>query len=188
MSCGQKRKEFNMVRLNCRKLWSIMIPLILVLFLLILPCFALTSATKQYFHLNYHYTSELTYEAIEIQNTKLFYTYLPPEIAKKRGKNPIEQRAYWTQADLKTRVANLSQVEINDLKKLITQTGFMKLKETYGGAKKGQRYYPYTLEIKTGNLERKVVVQSFPGASPMPEAFNKIQEWLLGLVKRKFKL
>jgi hypothetical protein len=162
--------------------------IILVLLFLMSPCIALTSVSKLSFYLNYHYSAELAYQTIEIQDTKLFNTYLLPEIAKKREENPIEQRAYWTQADLKTRVAVLSKAEINDLKKLIVQTGFMKLKGTYGGAKKEQRYYPYTLEIKTGNLERKVVYQSFPGASSMPEAFKKIQEKLLGLVKKKFKV
>lgn len=150
-----------MTLLNHRILLLQTLVLILGFLLLISPCIALTSAPKLSFHLSYHYSSELAYETIEIQNAKLFYTYLPPEIAKKRGENPIEQRAYWTQADLKTRVTVLSQAEIKDLKKLITQTGFMKLKETYGGAKKEQRYYPDTLEIKTGNLERKVVYQSF---------------------------
>lgn len=138
-------------------------------------------------YIRYHYTTEATYQDIEINKSRLIYTYFPEEIAKEKCASWIIQSPCWTEKDLKTKEAILSEDEVNDLTSLINETDFMNLKNTYGGASQYQRYYPHTLFVKIGEKQKEVVYQSFPGASPMPKAFKKVKDKLFELIDKKFK-
>jgi len=138
-------------------------------------------------YIRYHYTAEATYQDIEINKSKLIYTYFPEEIAKEKCAWGMIQSPCWTEKDLRIKEAILSEDEINDLISLINETDFMNLKSTYGRASQYQRYYPYKLFVKIGEKQKEVVYQSFPGASPMPEAFRKVKDKLFKLIDEKFK-
>lgn len=171
-----------------QKYWLLGIFAILVFGILVLSLGIHQKTSPQpQLYIQYLFTAEGTYQNIEINQSKLVYTYFPEEVAKEKCKQWTRQVPCWAEEDLKTKEAILSKDEINDLIGLINETGFMNLEENYGGSGGYQRYYPYILIVKIGEREKKVVYQSFPNASPMPEAFKKVRDKLLELVNEKFK-
>lgn len=140
------------------------------------------------FYMSYYFTTEATYEKIEMNQSKLIYVYFPKEIAEEKCARWLQQAACWTEKDLRTKETTLTATEINDLIHLIDQTNFMSLESTYGGAEQYQRYYPYSLFVKIGEKEKEVIYQSFPDASPMPKAFEVIKDKLLELMNKKFSI
>ena len=143
-------------------------------------------SSTQPLYVSYFYTAEATYTKIEINQSKLIYTYFPQDVAQEKCKDWLVQAPCWKEEDLKTKEAILSDDEINGMIKLIEQTNFINLESSYGGAGPLQRYYSYKIFVKLGEKEKDVVYQSFPGASPEPEAFKEIKEKLLELVSDKF--
>lgn len=144
-----------------------------------------TSPEPPAFCLHFLFTAETTYESIEIDNSRLVYTFF--EDVENKCAHWLYQSPCWTEADLKTRETSLSEGEINDLIDLIRQTSFMKLDNTYGGVSQGQRYYTYNLTVHLAEEKKEVIYQSFPGADPMPEAFKRLIDKLHELVKEKFQ-
>ncbi|MCS6909698.1 MAG: hypothetical protein NZM11_03905 [Anaerolineales bacterium] len=140
--------------------------------------------SPQPFSLSYLFTAETTYEKIEINRSRLIYTFF--EDVDNKCTQWIGQSPCWTEADLKTKETGLSETEISDLIALLNQTGFWKLEATYGDASAGQRYYPYRLLVVLGENKKEVSYQSYPGASPMPEALKVIVDKLYELVRTKF--
>jgi NADH:ubiquinone oxidoreductase subunit len=67
----------------------------------------------------------------------------------------------------------------------LSELGFWNLEATYGDASAGQRYYPYRLFVVLGENRKEVIYQSYPEASPMPEAFKIIVDRLYELVHTK---
>ena len=130
---------------------------------------------------HYHFTAECTYCDIQVDGSKITYTYFEPD--KERCDRWLVQGPCWTQNDLKTATATLSNAERRELASLIAQTGFMDLKDTYGGEGEAGRYYPYLLEVTVGEAAKRVEYRSFPGASPMPDAFVKVRDRLLELAE-----
>ena len=130
---------------------------------------------------HYHFTAECTYCDIQVDGSKITYTYFEPD--KERCDRWLVQAPCWTQNDLKTATATLSKRECWDLASLIAQTGFMNLKDTYGGEGEARRYYPYVLEITVGEVTKKVEYRSYPDGPPMPEAFVKVRANLFELVR-----
>jgi hypothetical protein len=137
-------------------------------------------------HARFFYSGETVYRAIEIDGLKLKVTYFKD--ADKKCKNWIEQRPCWTEKDLLTKEARLTRRDLTDFTNLINQSEFLLLGKTHGGAKEGQRFYPESLKVKLGEVQHEVVYQSFPDATPRPEAFTKVARWLSDLTKRKLKL
>jgi len=135
-------------------------------------------------YMGYHFTAEAIYQNIEINQSKLIYTYFPEEVAKEKCAKWIKQVPCWAGEDLTTKETTLSEEEINELVSLIYQTNFMKLENTYGGATHGQKYYPERLSVRIGEKEKEVIYQS-SWASPMPEAFKKVKDKLFELVDTK---
>lgn len=142
------------------------------------------------FSLNYFYTSELTYQKIDINQSRLTYTYFEGLEDFNEGNEELlieAQTPRWTEEDLKTKEATLSKNEIEDLISLINQTNFMKLEDVYGGS--GQyRYYPVEIVVKLGEKEKKVIYRSSLDALPEPEAFKMVEDKLFELINKKFNL
>jgi hypothetical protein len=167
-------------------------PLLLFIFSLLLSPQALASTKpgiqKQHtdVHARFSYSAETVYRAIEVDGLKLKVTYFKD--ADKKCKNWIEQRPCWTEKDLTIKEARLTKRDLSDFTSLINQSGFLLLEKNYGGAKAGQRFYTETLNVKLGEVQHEVIYQSFPEAAPRPEAFKKVSQWLMGLVKRKLRL
>jgi hypothetical protein len=133
----------------------------------------------------YLFSAETAYERIEINQWRLAYTTF--EDVDDRCAQWIEQSPCWSQADLRTREAPLSDGELRDLTDFIDQAGFLGLEDTYGGAQPGQRYYPHRLSVVMGATGREVVYQSYPGAPPMPDAFKAVMDRLYELVDAKLR-
>ena len=104
----------------------------------------------------------------------------------KAGQAPL-QTAVWTKNELVTKKVVLTEKECFDLIELIEKSNFLNLRNSYGGAKSYQRYYPHTISVKLNKNEKKVTCQSFPGAFPTPKAFNKLKNKLLQLVDSKIE-
>jgi hypothetical protein len=157
------------------------------LLLITISAQALTGKQKPHtdIHARYFYSAETVYREIVIDGLTLKLTYFND--ADTKCQNWIAQSPCWTQQDLQTRVAKLSQKEVNDFVNLINQSEFLLLEKTYGGAREGQRYYTETVKVKLGEVQQEVRYQSFPQASPRPPAFTKITHWLSSMVKKKFK-
>jgi hypothetical protein len=131
------------------------------------------------------FTAETAYERIEIDRARLAYTTF--EDVDDRCAQWIEQSPCWSEGDLKTREAPLSEAELRDLADLIRQAGFLSLEDSYGGAQPGQRYYPHRLSVVVGATGKEVVYQSYPGAPAMPAAFKEVMDKLYDLVDAKLR-
>lgn len=135
--------------------------------------------------MTYLFTAETAYERVEINQARLVYTTF--EDVDDRCAQWIEQSPCWSEGDLKTREAPLSEGELRDLADFIRQAGFLSLEDSYGGAQPGQRYYPYRLSVVMGATSKEVTYQSYPGASPMPDAFQAVMDRLYELVDAKLR-
>ena len=135
------------------------------------------------FSASYLYTAEATYQEININQSKLTYTYF--EDTNNKCVNWVQQSPCWGKKDLITKEITLSEKEVSDLANLVKQTGFMDLNNTYGGADEYQRYYPYKLSISLRGKTKEVIYQSFPEASPMPEAFQELKNQIFNLANSK---
>lgn len=148
------------------------------------PQTSTSEATQGPLLIEYLFTAEATYDKIEIDQSRLIYTYF--EDTENRCAQWIAQEPCWTEKDLKTRETNLTDREINDLIELIHQTGFLQLDKSYGGASERQRFYPYSLMVQLGNEKKEVTYQSYPGSTPAPEAFQILANKLHELIRKSF--
>lgn len=136
--------------------------------------------------IHYLFTAETVYQEIQIEGSKLIYTYYDGS-KHKDSQQLIMQQPVWKKEDLTKRTAILSTQEVKGLKDLVKETRFMSLKDTYGGAVKGQRHYSYEITVEFGGKLKSVVYQDFPGATPAPEAFLKMQKMLIEITKKTNK-
>jgi hypothetical protein len=150
-----------------------------------LPQKAISPTPQPELSIVYLFTAETTFDKIEVKQGKLSYTYF--EDVNNKCAQWIYQSPCWTEQDLQAKEASLSNSDINDLITLVLQTKFMELANSYGNAPPGQRYYPYSLKVKLGEVEKEVIYQSFPDAQPMPEAMEKLIDRLHELVKEKIQ-
>lgn len=139
-----------------------------------------TSSDAELF-LEYSFTAETIYQRIRIEHSDLLYTYF--DDVEGECSQWLEQTPCWIEKDLTTREVHLSSSEMSDLIGLIEQTGFLKLEDTYGGAEPNQRHYSHRLFVRLGEREKEVIYQSFPDASPMPEAFSRVMDRLFDLAE-----
>lgn len=137
----------------------------------------------QDFSLRYRYTTEIAYFDAEIADSRLTYTHPDYDAVKERCAQWVQQAPCWTQKDLVTEQAPLSQSERSELLGLIHQTGVMDL-ESYYGPREGERCYTYTLTVELDD-EKTVVYCSRPG-SVAPEAFDAITLKIEEIVDAKF--
>ncbi len=150
-----------------------------------LPQFGRPQTTPSSLTIEYLFTAETTYEKIQVSQTRLVYTYF--EDRNNKCAEWIAQSPCWADEDLKTQEADLTEEEVGDLIDLIRQTNFMQLKDIYGGAAEGQRYYAYTLMVQLGGKQKEVLYQSFPENEPRPEGFQRLSDRLHELVHQKFQ-
>jgi hypothetical protein len=71
----------------------------------------------------------------------------------------------------------LSRSEVRKLSSFIMESGFMELGPAYG-APEEQRYYPYEIHVKLGEITKVVMFRSNPSYEEAPEAFRKVDEYL----------
>jgi len=130
---------------------------------------------------SYYYTSEGSYYDVKIEGSKITYTHTDYEKIKERCAQWIQQSPCWTQQDLITEEAQLTNQEITDLNNLIEETKIMQL-EIYYGPEQGARCYSYILKIN----EKKIVYCSMPNGPSQPEAFTKVTAKIQEIVMQKF--
>ncbi|HID92674.1 MAG TPA: hypothetical protein EYP60_01135 [bacterium (Candidatus Stahlbacteria)] len=70
-------------------------------------CIRQAKESQSQFYIKYHYTTEVTYQDIEINNSKMIYTYFPEEIAKEKCAEWIAQYPCWREKDLRRKEAIL---------------------------------------------------------------------------------
>lgn len=73
--------------------------------------------------------------------------------------------------------------EVRDLVKFIRDNNFFYLKNSYGAPEK-ERNYLSSIFIELSGRSKKVVFRSNPSFEEKPEAFSKIEAYILGLVKQ----
>ena len=74
----------------------------------------------------------------------------------------------------------LPNADLDNLYSVIKDSGILTLKrETFGGAKTGQRYYTQRLDVSIDGKQKQLIYQSFPGSSKKPEAFARLETALL---------
>ena len=131
--------------------------------------------------LNYHYTTEGSSYNAQIEGSKMVFTHTDSEKIKEKCAQWIQQSPCWTQQDLITEEAQLTNQELIDLKDLIEETRIMQL-ENYYGPEQGERCYSYTLNI----YEKETVYCSRPDGPSQPEAFTKVTARIQEIVTQKF--
>lgn len=130
------------------------------------------------FSLRFLATGESFYTEITLANGILSYTYF--EDTDGRCAQWVKSTPCWQAEDLKTISLALRPEDLDNLYAVIKESGALTLKrDTFGGAKAGQRHYRQTLDIMLDGKEKQLVYQSFPGASPKPEAFARLETVLL---------
>lgn len=130
------------------------------------------------FSLRFLATGESFYTEITLANGILSYTYF--EDTDGRCAQWVKSTPCWQEEDLKTISLALRPEDLDNLYAVIKESGALTLKrDTFGGAKAGQRHYRQTLDIMLDGKEKQLVYQSFPGASPKPEAFARLETVLL---------
>ena len=130
------------------------------------------------FSLRFLATGESFYTEITLANGILSYTYF--EDTAGRCAQWVKSTPCWQEDDLKTISLALRPEDLDNLYAVIKESGALTLKrDTFGGAKAGQRHYRQTLDIMLDGKEKQLVYQSFPGSSPKPEAFARLETVLL---------
>ncbi|WGZ93282.1 MAG: hypothetical protein QJT81_15910 [Candidatus Thiothrix putei] len=143
-----------------------------------IPKLAQQTLPNNEFSLRFRATGESFYTEINLENGILNYTYF--EDTDGRCAQWVKSTPCWQEEDLKTISLALRPEDLDNLYAVIKESGALALKrDTFGGAKAGQRHYTQILEIMLDGKEKTLVYQSFPGASPKPEAFARLETALL---------
>lgn len=130
------------------------------------------------FSLRFLATGESFYTEITLANGILSYTYFEDTVG--RCAQWVKSTPCWQAEDLKTISLALRPEDLDNLYAVVKESGALTLKrDTFGGAKAGQRHYRQTLDIMLDGKEKQLVYQSFPGSSPKPEAFSRLETVLL---------
>lgn len=143
-----------------------------------IPNLAQQTLPSSDFSLRFRATGESFYTEITLANGILSYTYF--EDTDGRCAQWVKSTPCWQEEDLKTISLALRPEDLDNLYAVIKESGALTLKrDTFGGAKAGQRHYRQTLDIMLDGKEKQLVYQSFPGSSPKPEAFARLETVLL---------
>lgn len=143
-----------------------------------IPKLAQQTLPSNEFSLRFRATGESFYTEINLENGILNYTYF--EDTDGRCAQWVKSTPCWQEEDLKTISLALRPEDLDNLYAVIKESGALSLKrDTFGGAKAGQRHYRQTLDIMLDGKEKQLVYQSFPGSSPKPEAFARLETALL---------
>jgi|GEM_PF-1191166 len=143
-----------------------------------IPNLAQQTLPSSDFSLRFRATGESFYTEITLANGILSYTYF--EDTDGRCAQWVKSTPCWQAEDLKTISLALRPEDLDNLYAVIKESGALTLKrDTFGGAKAGQRHYPQTLDIMLDGKEKQLVYQSFSGSSPKPEAFARLETVLL---------
>ena len=135
------------------------------------------------FEAYYYHTTTSTYEKAEIKNAKLTFTYFKD--AKGDCSQQIKQIPCWTEADLKTKEAELTRDDIDSLIRKIEQSGFWSLDTVIGNPAEVEHYYSFILSYKAAKKRKSVLFKSVPGCVGMPNAFRKARDELMVLARKK---
>lgn len=143
-----------------------------------IPNLAQQTLPSNEFSLRFLATGESFYTEIALANGILSYTYF--EDTTGRCAQWVKSTPCWQAEDLKTISLALRPEDLDNLYAVIKESGALTLKrDTFGGAKAGQRHYRQTLDIMLDGKEKQLIYQSFPGSSPKPEAFARLETVLL---------
>ena len=145
---------------------------------LTIPSFAQQTLPGSGLYLHFLATGESFYTEIKLANGILSYTYF--EDTNGRCAQWVKSSPCWQESDLKTISMALPNEDLDNLYAVVKESGILALKrDTFGGAKAGQRHYAQRLEVGIDGTEKKLVYQSFPGASKKPEAFARLETALI---------
>ncbi len=146
------------------------------------PSFTQQAIPDDGLYLRFLATGETFYTEIKLEHGILNYTYF--EDTQNRCAQWLKNTPCWHSDDLKTISAALTTEELNNLYTVAKESGILKIKaDTVGGAQKGQRYYAQRLEVRLNNKIKQLTYQSFPQATPKPEAFAQIETALLAYAR-----
>ncbi len=142
---------------------------------------------KEEFFASYNYGAECAYEKIEVNQSKLIYTYF--EDVNDKCAICTHQVPCWKEEDLKTKEVTLSEEEIDDLIDVINQTNYMDIENSYGYVD-GARCYSESLFVKIKEKEKKVIYFTCAsgGIYSMPDVFKKVKDKLFEIVDKKFNI
>jgi hypothetical protein len=141
------------------------------------PAFAQQTAPAG-LYLRFLATGESFYTEIRLANGILSYTYFEDD--ENRCAQWVKNTPCWQQSDLKTISMALPDEDLDNLYTLVKESGILKLqRDTFGGARQGQRHYAQKIEAGLDGKEKTITYQSFPGASKKPEAFARVETALL---------
>ncbi len=114
-------------------------------------------------------------KSIEIKDTSLVITE-----KKDVFENPVSSIP--SSSTFEDKNYTLTKKEVYDLIKYIQDNKFFDLNASYG-ASEGERSYPSTILVKMHGNEKEVVYRSNPLFESSPEAFRKVEGYILKLRK-----
>lgn len=126
------------------------------------------------------YSSEDSYVKVVIRDRRLSFTYNARNSMDRPGKRNMAQRPHYTNKDLATERADLTQADVDAFAKVVRSSGFMKLANSRPPQ---TRYYPTSLAITLGSTSHTVV----HCVGKPPKAFAAVQAEIERLVRSHFK-
>lgn len=120
-------------------------------------------------HLEYKSTNK----SVEVNDTSLIITE-----KKDVFDNPVSSIP--SSSTFEDKNYTLTKKEVYDLIKFIQDNKFFDLNSSYG-APDTERYYPTSILIRMHGKEKEVIYRSNPSFESSPEAFNKIEKYILTL-------
>lgn len=133
-------------------------------------------------YLRFFASGEGFYDEIKLEKGVLSHTYF--EDTTNRCAQWVQSHPCWRQEDLRTRSAALPATDIDNLYAVVGESGILDITETkLGGAKAGQRHYAQHLELRMGEVEKHLIYQSFPNATPKPEGFSRLETALVAYAR-----
>ncbi|MCE9600217.1 MAG: hypothetical protein K8S54_19825 [Spirochaetia bacterium] len=156
-----------------------------LVFLAVLAC---SSPTKNIdnpgsftFGVQYLYTGETFYESVSVRDSTMTRTYFNDTGKCKQAlRSPC-----WSQEDLLTTTADLSNDEVVGFKKLVEESGFMNSDPDPDAIAAKQRFYSYRISVTYKGATHQVITGSFPGSTSAPTAVRSIYRRLIDFSKQK---
>jgi len=148
---------------------------------ILLVLIALVGCAQSSLSVNYNYSTEGSFYDVKIENSNIAYTHLDFEKIRDKCSGWIQQAPCWDVNDLITEEAQLTSEEIRVLQGLSVEA---KQLESYYGPAKGQRCYPYVLQVDT----KEITYCSRPDGPAQPEAFAQLTLNIEEIVTRTFIL
>ena len=136
---------------------------------------------KAHFGVEYVYGGETFFESIRLADRRMIRRYFNDDGRCRK----VQRSPCYIESDLSLARAELTQAEVDEFERLVSESGFMGSDPDPDGLKGKSLFYSYNITIRLEGQTHTVRMGSFPGSAAVPPVSRKIYLKLLDLAKRK---